>query len=150
MFNKLKKGFTLVELIIVMIVVGVISSYVYIDYSKPTENSKIESMASIFKNYHLTITMYSNQSDYIKLEEKMKPISDGDEDILDELVKIGVIETDFPKDYFEEPDKATIEIRSIKVDGYKRLIYLYTDSTNERDKYLLDKAVDRLKIINKI
>lgn len=150
MFKQMKKGFSLVEILVAMIILGILGVLTIPNYSSTTSSSKIEVIASIFKNYHLAITLNSSHKDYSILMEKVNAISDNDEDMLDELQELHIINQKFPKEMFEEPEKLIVEIRTIKIDGYKRIIYLFADSTNERDKYILDEAIKKLNLSTQI
>lgn len=143
MFKKaIRKGFSLVELIIVMLVVGILSAYVFSKITD-TDDAKITALAQTMQAYSKTISMYNaTPKAYFDLKTKINAISDGDEDMLDEMEQIGIIGS-FPRSKFKEPNNTKIEIREVIFDGYRKYIYLYIDSTNNFDKYIINEAIKK-------
>lgn len=139
MFKKLKKGMTLVELIVVMIIIAAISLFIITEFFSTVDSAKETAFKETLINIERNIQI--NQSNLENLKSKINAISDGDEDILDELQQLGLVGYVNLESIFSEPSKAIFEIRTITENNSKYLIYFYLDSTNTQDKALIDKVI---------
>lgn len=142
--TKLKKGFTLVELIIVMIIIGILGVIVASKFGDATDDAKIKAISQTIDSYNRSINIYNiREKDYFDMKSKISSFDDGDKDILDEMVEYGLIGK-FQKEKLNSPNDLVIEIREAKIDGYKRFIYLYINTTDSIDKEYINKALELL------
>lgn len=142
--SKIRKGFTLVELIVVMVIISVLGVIVFSKIGNSTDEAKVTAIAQTIESYNRSINIYNTrEKDYLDMKSKISSFDDGDQDILDEMVEYGLIGK-FPKEKFNSPNDLVIEIREAKIDGYKRFIYLYVDTTDSIDKEYINKALESL------
>ena len=76
LFKNTKKGFTLVEMLVVVAIIGILSTSIYIGYSKYVENSKIIILlCNILLNRELSRSFFTHKKKKLSSEEKSIAIS---------------------------------------------------------------------------
>lgn len=134
---KKKNGFSLIELIVVIVIIGILSVFVRPKLFSTTEDRKVEVIKTdIQKRLTKVKTMY--------LLEGGITDNNGDGNVLDDLVSNGDLEQ-MDTSVFYSPSEITYEIRYVNEEGSISL-RLVLETTNEVDQITIDKVVNQLGI----
>lgn len=138
MGNNTRKGFSIIELVIVIIIIGIIGGILTGAYFKNVKNSKIATIQSHIKSQASLLG-----SEVVLFNEEYLVDNDGDNDYLDDLIADGRSDQ-LPLNIFEDESRLTWELRKIVEDGKDKLYYLEIESTNELDQSLIQERVDNI------